>query len=388
MSEVSAASVPAANPTVAHASTRASTDRLRDDLRVALPPYVAARVIVALAWLLSSGVAARFYASRPSQLAEGLVAWDGTWYRDIADIGYSGVPREGLRFFPLYPVLGKAFSYPFGGSVPLALILIANLAALAVAVVVRRLVLADRHDVAEADRATWAITLFPSAFVLVWAYAESLMLLGAVGALASARRRRWWWAAACGLLAGATRPVGLAVVAAVAIELARTFREQRWSERCIGAVAVAAPLAGAGAYLLWVSRTFGGWSIPFEVQTGLRGEANPLSRLIAGLGDVFGVQRFGDGLHIPFAIAFIVLLVLTFRYLPCSYGAYATVVLLAALSASNLNSIERYALNAFPIVVTLALVLKTPRAERVGLAVCGCGMLALASLAWLGVYVP
>ena len=58
------------------------------------------------------------------------------------------------------------------------------------------------------------------------------------------------------------------------------------------------------------------------------------------------------------------------------------------VSAANLNSIERYALNAFPLLLTLALLLRTPRLERWGLAVCGCGFVALTSLAFLGVYVP
>ena len=48
------------------------------------------------------------------------------------------------------------------------------------------------------------------------------------------------------------------------------------------------------------------------------------------------------------------LLVLTFRWWPASYGVFAALVLAAALGAENLNSLERYGLNAFPLALSLA----------------------------------
>lgn len=362
---------------------------LRDDLRMVWAPYVVARVLVGFGWLLAVGVASRYYAVQPVQIGEGLMAWDGTWYRDIAERGYQSMPAEGLRFFPLYPMFGRVLAAPFGGSSSVWLVVIANVSALALAVVIRRLVLLEKGDEAIANRAVWTVMLFPSAFVFVFAYAESLMVLAAAGAFLSARRGRWWLAAICGLVAGGARPVGVAVAAAMLVEAVRAWRAAAPRDWFAPVVAVVAPVVGAGAYLMWVARTFGSWSLPFRVQEDLRGEAlNPVLRVLQGLGDVFGAERFGDGLHIPFAIAFVVLLVITFRRWPASYGAYATLVLVAALSATNLNSIERYALNAFPIVLTLALLLTRERWERVGLAACGGGLVALASLAWLRVYVP
>jgi hypothetical protein len=153
--------------------------------------------------------------------------------------------------------------------------------------------------------------------------------------------------------------------------------------------AVVAPVAGLGAYLLWVGRTFGDALLPFTVQTDLRGEGvDPVSRLVQGFGDVFGVERFGDGLHVPFAIGFLLLLVVVYRRLPVSYGVYATLGVLVAVSANNLNSLERYGLSAFPLLLALAVLTARPRLEQLGLAVCGGGIVAMAALAWLGIYVP
>ncbi len=103
---------------------------------------------------------------------------------------------------------------------------------------------------------------------------------------------------------------------------------------------------------------------------------------------MFGPERFSDGLHVPFAIAFVVLLVLTFRWWPVSYGAFAALVLAASLGAENLNSLERYGLNAFPLALTLAVVAAHPKVDKVITTVLGGGVVALSSLAWLGAYVP
>ena len=115
---------------------------------------------------------------------------------------------------------------------------------------------------------------------------------------------------------------------------------------------------------------------------------DPLSRIVEGFRELFASDTFGDGLHLPFVLAVVALVVLTFRYWPASYGVYAAVVVFAALTSDNLNSFERYALDAFPIVLTLASLTAPERAERVTLAVCGGGLLALTAVACVGVYVP
>ena len=101
-----------------------------------------------------------------------------------------------------------------------------------------------------------------------------------------------------------------------------------------------------------------------------------------------GPERLGDGLHIPFALVFLGLLVATFRRWPVSYGAFAALVLIAAIGSENLNSLERYGLNAFPLAMSLALVCRNPRFDAAVKSVLSGGVVALASMAWLGAYVP
>jgi hypothetical protein len=80
--------------------------------------------------------------------------------------------------------------------------------------------------------------------------------------------------------------------------------------------------------------------------------------------------------------------VVVFRRLPVSYGAYATLGVLVALTANNLNSLERYGLSTFPLLLALATLTANRRVEWLALAVCGGGLVSMAALAWLGIYVP
>ncbi len=370
-------------------STRPRLGALTADLRAVAVPWLMARALILVAFLAATAVADRLTPGAvPTTLTEGLVAWDGTWYRDIASSGYAGLPLEGLRFFPLFPLLGRALSLVTFGRADVALVLVANLASIALAVAVRRLVRFERGSVELADRSVWMVCLFPGAFVLAWAYAESLWLLAAVVAFGAARSRRWGWAIAAGLVAGATRPLGLLLMVPVAIELLRVWRSARRDERLLGLGALAAPAVATGAYLAWVGSQFGDAWLPFTVQGDLRGNSDPFSRLWEGLGQMVGPDRLSDGLHIPFALLFVALVVLTFRWWPASYGAFAAVVVFAALDAENLNSLERYGLNAFPLALTLAVLAARPAFERVTTLLLGGGMVAMCVMSWSGAYVP
>ena len=364
--------------------------RLVNDLRSVIVPWLTTRALIAAGFITAYAASEHLVpGSKPNVLTEGLIAWDGTWYRDIAEHGYRAVGIDGLRFFPLFPALGKALSIFTLGRADVALILIANVASLLLAVAVRRLVIFERGSVALADRAVWMVCLFPGAFVLAWGYAESLWVLAAVVLFWAIRSRRWGWAILMGLVLGASRPLGIVVAVPVAIELFRVWGDSRRNERVLGIVAIASPFLATGAYLLWVGQRFGDAWLPFTVQDTLRGTTtNPITRTWDGLSQMFGAERLGDGLHIPFAIAFLVLLVLTFKWWPISYGIFAAFVLAAALGAENLNSLERYGINAFPLALTLALLAKNQKVDRVITTILGGGVVALSALAWTGAYVP
>jgi hypothetical protein len=360
------------------------------DLREVIIPWLTTRVLIAAGFITAYAASEHLVPKdRPNVLTEGLIAWDGTWYRDIAAHGYNSVVPDGLRFFPLFPLLGRALSAVTLGRTDVALILIANAASLLLAIAIRRLVIFERGSTELANRAVWIVCLFPGAFVLAWGYAESLWLFAAVFGFWAIRTRRWGWAIVAGLMVGFSRPLGIAFAAPALVELVRVWRQAKNNERALGVTAVVAPFAATGVYLLWVSKVFGDGWLPFTVQNTLRGtSANPVARIWDGLAQMFGAQRLADGLHIPFAIAFVVLLVLTFRWWPVSYGIFAAIVLTAALGAENLNSLERYGINAFPLALTLAVLARNAKVDRVVTTVLAGGVVGLSALAWMGAYVP
>jgi hypothetical protein len=362
---------------------------LADDLRAVLPSWVTARLLVLLAWVLAAGVAEHWSpGGRTSHQQVGLIAWDGGFYRDIAVIGYAGLRTEVLRFFPLHPLAGRLLTPLAAGHAEVALVVLANVAALVAGVALRRLVVHERGDEALAERAVWALNLFPSAFVLVWGYAEALFVALAVGTFLAARRGRFALAVPLAAAAALTRPVGVLLAAPLLIEAARTWTGASPRARVARAAAVAAPVVGLAAYLGWVGRTFGDPRLPFTVQDELRHTLDPVRGLAHSVAALADPGRMTDALHLPFVVAFIALAVVVARRWPASYTAFAVLVLVAAISADNLNSVERYALNAFPLLLALADLTDTPRRERLALAVCGNGLVALSALAWLAVYVP
>ena len=231
------------------------------------------------------------------QLHQGLFAWDGAFYRDIASRGYDALPEAALRFFPLYPLFGRGLGWMLGGNEGLALLLIANVSALAAGALMHRLVLVDLADRRTAQLSASLLALAPPAFVLVWAYAEALYLVCAIGMLLALRRRSWWWAAVAGFLAGLTRPFGVVLAVPATIEGLKGWRRASPRDRVARAAAIVAPIVGLGAFLLWI-----GSLDPIHQQGQLRGEwIDPFRGLGRAIGDMFGSQRFLDGLHTPFA---------------------------------------------------------------------------------------
>jgi len=199
-------------------------------------------------------------------------------------------------------------------------------------------------------------------------------------------------AAAAGAVGGVVRPIGLLLVAPVVIEAVRT----RSAARSPGAVvarlaAVAAPVVGAGAYLVWVQATFGDAWLPFRVQDqpGHRGPVTlPFAAMWHDVTAVVHGHHLGSALHVPWVLVYALLLVVAFRRLPLSYAAFAATVLAVSVVSSNLDSFERYALSAFPLVIAASTLTSRRGVERVVLVVAALGMVGYAYLAFIGVSVP
>ncbi len=366
---------------------------LAEAVSVVWLPYVIARVIVGLSLALSRYEVSHLKIGDLKAVTAshaGLTGSDASWYSAIATDGYHGVAHQGLRFFPLYPSLLNTAHHLTGASVGSISVLLANVLSFLAVMGIYLLTRFELGDRVVARRAAWLLCLTPASFVLVMGYAESLFLVLAIGAFYGLRRRMWWLATFCGVLAGLTRPIGMLLALPALVELIRSWSGAKRLDRVAQVSAVAAPVLGAAVYLAWVAHAFGGFFEPFRIQmNGSRhgGIGDPVSVLYhAALDALHG--HVGTALHVPWIVLAALLVVVAFWRLPVSYGLFAAVVIAAALSGQNLDSFERYALSAFPVVIAAATLIKSERVALPVITLSAVAMFAYGLLAFLGAYVP
>jgi hypothetical protein len=373
-------------------------------VRTAAAPWLLARAVVlaslAVARELSSD--GRLSAQSASRVSQGLLGWDAGWYEAIAKHGYAGAGPMSLRFFPLVPAVARGVAELPGVSVGAALVAVSNVCALGAAALLAFLVRRETGDAQLARRATWLLCLAPPAFVFVMGYAESAFVMLCIGAFLCMRRRRWWSAAALSVLAGLARPLGALLVLPAAIECARAWRQTHparstvaarstRSSRTAALVNVIAGPLGCGAFLAWCGWRYGDAFAPLRIQeeAGHRGAlADPFGTLGHDASLLVHGSHLGTAMHLPWVILAVVLAVVAAVRLPSSYAGFAFLILAVALTASNLDSFERYALSAFPLVIAAATLYRSPRAETAVLVLAAAGLASYSVLAFTGLYVP
>jgi hypothetical protein len=367
-------------------------DAVVRDFAVAAVPWAIARVLVVASLALSRHIFDEVgRGTRPVQLGQGLFAWDAAYYRAIAEHGYGDLPNAALRFFPLVPLMSRALGVVFGGNEAVALIVIANVSALVFAALLHRLALVETGDPLLARRVAWYAALFPAASTLVLGYADATALALAVAMFLALRSRRFVTAGVLGYFAALARPLGVLLVVPALVEAARELRGQSLGAWIRRITAVAGPPLGLVTFLAWVDHTRGDAFLPFSVQkrASLRGDfVDPITRLVDAFSDLVHGDRFGSGLHFVWAVVFLALFVVVWRRLPASYTAFTAATLLVALSAENLDSFERYALGAFPLLLALAIVTRRDLAERVVLTLAAGALVGYSVLMFFGVSVP
>jgi hypothetical protein len=367
--------------------------RMAEAVRAAVVPWAVARVLVLLTLALAHFLVSH---TRPAvagvalRVHEGLLGWDAGFYRDIALKGYGALGRPALRFFPLVPMLARGIHDVTRLSIDDSLILLVNAAALVAGVLLYVLAVGETGDEATGRRAVWLLAVSPASYVLVMGYAEAVMLVLVILAFVALRSGRWWLAALAGYLSGLSRPLGVLVAAPALVEAARNWRGASRGELAGRVAAVLAPIAGMATYFAYVGANFGDFWLPLRVQQqgNLHGKlADPVTT-VANAGRDILHHHIGTALHVPWLAVFIGLLVVSLLRWPSSYGLFALLVLATAVSSSNLDSIERYAMSAFPLLLAAATITGGIRSERAVLTLLGGGMASYALLAFMNLSVP
>lgn len=361
----------------------------------ALLGYAAVRALGLLALALWS-------AARDKNAYTLLTArWDSLWYTRVAELGYgyevrlpNGDVHSNLAFFPLLPWLerlGAALSPLSYADAGFVVSLLASLAAAWGIFAVAEHLHGRRAGVCAV--LLWAV--LPVGIVQSMAYSESLFTALAAWSLYAVLTGRWVTAGLLAALAGLTRPVGLAVAAAVWAAAIAAFVRSRGdgvpdgargprhvpgegARRVLGMVL--APLGAAG-YVLWVGHRTGEGPLGYlDVQAGWRNGFDggvAFARFVAGRFTSFPSALAGVALVVGVVLLLWLYVVCVRRCQPLPLLVYTGVVVALALCASSyFGSKPRLLMPAFPLLLPLALSLARLRTSRSTLVV---GVLAMAS---------
>lgn len=296
-----------------------------------------------------------------------LDAWGGRWdsgfYLNIATEGYA-FPKDhfaNIAFLPVYPLLVYSAKL-LVGNVVLGAVLVSNLAFWLALIMLYRLAALDFGEEVAA-RAIFYMAIFPTALYFSAAYTESVFLLSAVTALYAARRGAWGLAALAGLLACATRLVGIVLAPVLFVEWAH----QRWwgaGARAAGALAPLFVPAGLVSYLIFLGRAFGDPTAYLQALQAWERQPQPFMLAASSVIQAIGSRSLDDilagnlplsaMLDLGFIVVFLVLGLAMLRNFRPAYGLF--VFFGAALPATSgiLLSMPRYVAVLFPAFIALA----------------------------------
>jgi hypothetical protein len=295
--------------------------------------------------------------------------WDAEHYIKIATDGYSGTE---MAFFPLYPLLIRAVGALTGNHL-IAGLLISNIASFFGLLFFYKLV-EHQYDRAVAHRATFYISIFPTAVFFAAVYSESLFFALTVASFYYIRERKWIAAGGLGFFAALTRVEGVLLAVPFLIEwLIVVFTNGSSPMESLRntlkhpLTGLVRPLAGLAlvplgllSYMayLWVLRGDPLYFSHVQAHWG-RHLAYPwesVSHSIKIVTQSHIPQSIANsGLEVAFTALMIAILIAGFWRLRPSYSVYMALSILIPMSTSSLMSMPRFALVLFPMFVVLAL---------------------------------
>jgi hypothetical protein len=279
--------------------------------------------------------------------------WDAVWYRWIADHGYDPAIGHGnaAAFSPLYPLAWRVV-----GVLPGPMTLWGSLlssACFAAALCVLYVITERRYDLAIARRTVLYLAIFPLSFVFSLPYAESLFLLLALGAFVLTWYGRWWPGCALAMLAVLARPVGIALLPALAW---RRYKTEGWRLRAyLPLLLLPAAEIGFFLYLGWRTGNFMANPDAQERGWGRGVSVLPWVLVYTLWHDVLEAGHLRFLVHIGFTLVWCGLFYKAWRMrMSGEYLIFAALLVLLPTSGGLLVSMGRFGMVAFPLFWALA----------------------------------
>ncbi|MFN2461175.1 MAG: mannosyltransferase family protein [Candidatus Velthaea sp.] len=334
-------------------------------------------LVTRISILVIAELAATVIGQRPGQhfaaSANPLLAvwgrWDAEHYLGIATQGYHGTE---MAFFPLYPLLIKLVGALTGNHLVAGLI-VSNVASFFGLLFFYKLV-EHQYNRQVAHRATFYVSIFPTAIFFSAVYTESLFFALTVASFYFIRERKWVTAGIVGYFASLTRVEGVLLAVPFFIEWLAVLGGSRasvveslkaavkWPADNIlrpiaGLALVPAGLATYMAYL-WVLRGDPLYFSHVQAHWG-RQLAPPwtsFSHTFMVLTHAHAPQTIANEVQeIAFTVLMLFVLIAGWKRLRFSYWAYMALSILIPMSTSSLMSMPRFALVLFPMFVMFGL---------------------------------
>jgi 4-amino-4-deoxy-L-arabinose transferase-like glycosyltransferase len=340
--------------------------------------------------------------SAGSVIGEVLTSWDGKWYLEIVRGGYpSSVPAnityEQLEaraaFFPLYPWATRVLDAVLPGGDTFAALLL-NFVLGAISVVLIGILARRLYGVGVAARAMTLYAIFPGSVVLSFAYSEALLIVLAAACLILLLDERWLLAGLTAALATATRPNGIALVAACAVA---SFLAIRRSRDWFSLVAVGLAPIGFVFFQLYVGSVAGENWIWFRVQREAWAEGTSFGATAITNSFEFVTSPLSspsDALTALTMLSLIGMIYCAWKVrLPWVLVAFCAVVVALMIIPETVTARPRFLFTAFPFFIAVAAWWPEPQTEPnhrrasweyagwdLTLVLCGAGLAALTGL--------
>lgn len=297
----------------------------------------------------------------------GWSKWDAAWYALVSFEGYvgpSGEPVQTRGFFPLYPMLTRAFSWLQPGEVTrgdMAVwgVIVANLAFLGMIVMLAK-VIAHHHGEEVALTAVTLLIVSPMAFFFNTGYSESLFLLCAVLAFWFAYKQQWISASIAIALASGTRLFGLALIPCILL-IAWKYKAQIRDLVIIPVVGA----MGTALFALWTWLKYDDLLAYWHAQDAFWGDwhdrvgnyfdvisANPANM-------VRSPENFVIVINLALAAISVVALYWVWKHVEPGMALFTTIIVLFH-TAYTWHSLGRYLLAGIGVYIVLGILLSKP----------------------------
>lgn len=330
-----------------------------------------------------------------------LTSWDGRWYLELVRLGYpdsipSNITYEQIEaraaFFPMFPGAVRVFDAFLPGGDTLAALVLNTLLG-AIAVVLIGLLARRVFDTTVAARSMVLFSIFPGSFVLSFAYSEALFIVFAASCLLLLLDEQWLLAGLAAALATATRPNGVAIVAACVFAAAIAIKTKRQWSSLISVLL--APIGFIG-FQLYVDDTAGESGAWFRVQREAWSEGTSFGATAVKNTFGFVTSPFdspADALTFLSLFALGIMIYAAWKQrLPLPWVAFSAVIIALMLIPETVTARPRFVFTAFPLLIAVAAWWPRPAADadpdlswerhswNFAIILCGAGLAVLTTL--------